>query len=162
MFSRLPPSCSHARTCSAIPIGRINHPVKHAVANITSGMKTITTKIPRGWRNIQSVHIKTVDSISLPLYNSLPLQATLLPDIDEQSKRVKRVRLESPEDSSHSVREQSPPEGTSRKAKRGEVLTHVKTKTVKVVRKVSAKKIKGSTVISSKYERALKKRRRTS
>lgn len=152
-----PPSLTH--TCSAVPIGRINHPVKHTVANVTSGMKTIATKIPRGWRNIQSVHVKTVDSISLPLYNSLPLQPTLLPDINEQSKRVKRVRLESPEDSGFLLREQSPQEGTS--VQSSGVPTHAKTKKVKAIRKVSVKKIKGSTVISSKYERALKKHHRT-
>ena len=28
--------------------------------------------VPRGWNNIQSIHMKTAESVALPLYNSLP------------------------------------------------------------------------------------------
>lgn len=69
------------------------------------------------------------------------------------------MRLESPEDSGLLLREQSPQEGTS--VWSSGVPTPAKTKKVKAIRKVSVKKIKGSTVISSKYERAGKKRHRT-
>ena len=132
-----------------------------------SGMQAITTKIPKGWHNIQSVHIKTIDSIALPLYNSLPPPATLLPDINKQPRGVKRVRLESMEDDKPLPRKRSswerlPQEGvtlTGKKTGSGK-LTTLKTKRAKSTQ-VSAKKIKGSSVISSKYEKALKKHRRT-
>ena len=130
-------------------------------------MRVITTKIPRGWRNIQSIHLKMVDSIALPLYNSLPPPATLLPDVNEQPGRRKRVRLESTEDDD----EPMPKKQSSRKLLSQEITPSgkkmgsgepatLKTKRIKSA-KVSAKKIKGSTIISSKYEKALKKNRKT-
>ena len=159
---------THTHTHSAVPIGRINAPSQHTVENTILGMQAITTKIPRGWRNIQSVHLKTVDSIALPLYNSLPPPATLLPDINKQPRGVKRVRLESTEDDDESLLrkrsswERLPQERvtlTGKKMGSGK-LTTLKTKWAKSTQ-VSAKKIKGSSVISSKYEKALKKHRRT-
>ena len=78
---------------SAVPIGRINSPPNHLQDNIVSGMTTIANRIPRGWRNIQAVHVKTVDSIALPIFNSAPSEATLLPDADRGPER-KVMRLE--------------------------------------------------------------------
>ena len=158
---------THTHTHSAVPIGRINTPSQRTVANIISGMRVITTKIPRGWRNIQSIHLKTVDSIALPLYNSLPPPAALLPDVDEQPRGRKQVRLESTEDDGEPLpKKQSswellPQEITphGKKIGSGKPAT-LKTRRIKSA-KVSSKKIKGSTIISSKYEKALKKHRRT-
>ena len=137
------------------------------IENIISGMRVITTKIPRGWRNVQSIHLKTVDSIALPLYNSLPPPATLLPDINEEPRGRKRVHLESTEDDGEPLpkkqlswkllpQEITPP---GKKMGSGKPAT-LKIKQIKSA-KVSAKKIKGSTIISSKYEKALKKHRKT-
>ena len=53
------------------------------------GMVGVASKVPRGWRNIQVVHLKTVDSIALPVYNSLPPEATLLATLAPAEKRVK-------------------------------------------------------------------------
>ena len=53
------------------------------------GMVGVASKVPRGWRNIQVVHLKTVDSIALPVYHSLPPEATLLATLPPAEKRVK-------------------------------------------------------------------------
>ena len=57
------------------------------------GMRGVSSKIPRGWRNIQAVHLKTIHSIALPLYTSLPPEPKLLAPSDGAPKR-KRVKLE--------------------------------------------------------------------
>ena len=64
-------------------------------------MAGVVSKVPRGWRNIQAVNIKTVHSISLPVYNSLPPEPKLLPGIEEISAepKTKRVKLEAVEPS---------------------------------------------------------------
>ena len=57
------------------------------------GMSGVASKIPRGWRNIQVVNLKTVDSIALPVFNSMPPEPKLLAPIEEGPKR-KRVKLD--------------------------------------------------------------------
>ena len=84
--------CTHI-PCRAVPIGRIEYPVEHIIENVMKGMMGVISKIPRGWRNIQAVHLKTVDSIALPVYNSLPPEPQLLAPVEEGPKK-KRVQLD--------------------------------------------------------------------
>lgn len=162
-LSPLPPPHTHAitrasppTTCSAVPVARINYPASHLVENVISGMNTIATRLHQGWRNIQTVHLKSVDSIALPLFNSLPPAPTLLPGVRDGPVR-KKIKLEEEveEDGETST---LPPRTESLKREPRKVK-RVKTPVLKKakVTKVSAKKIKGSTVLSSRYEKALKK-----
>ena len=73
-------------------MGRIGFPGSHLKENVCEAMKAIVHRIPRGWRNIQSVHIKSVDSMALPVFNSLPPEPQSLPSIEDGPK-VKRVKL---------------------------------------------------------------------
>ena len=59
--------------CSAVPVGKVSLPAEGLVENVCLAMRGVIHYIPRGWKNIQSVHIKSVDSIALPIFNSLPL-----------------------------------------------------------------------------------------
>lgn len=68
---------------SSVPIGRVGFPSKDLVENICGGMKTVASRIPRGWSSIQSVHIKSTDSIALPVFTSLPPGPTALPGLGE-------------------------------------------------------------------------------
>ena len=78
----------------AVPIGRIGYSVDHIVENVVKGMSGVASKIPRGWRNIQVVNLKTVDSIALPVFNSLPPEPKLLAPIEEEGPKRKRVKLD--------------------------------------------------------------------
>ena len=111
--------------------------------NITEGMRGVASKIPRGWRNIQSVHLKTVDSIALPLYNALPPQATLLPAVAGPREKVPGD-LEPADAEEKGVLVSTGSES--------EVLVPA----VKLPSKISRKKIKGSTVVSYKRRRTAK------
>ena len=86
----------HTHTLRAVPIARLGQPVDHIVENVMKGMAGVTTKIPRGWKNIQVIHMKTVDSISLPVYNSLPPAPGILPPVEgvEEGPPRKRIKLE--------------------------------------------------------------------
>ena len=77
---------------SSVPIGRVGFPKDHLVENVCGAMKVVASQIPRGWNNIQSIHIKSVDSISLPVFNSLPPEPSLLPPLGDMPP-VKRVKL---------------------------------------------------------------------
>ncbi len=83
----------HVIYCSSVRIGRLGQPSQHIAENILAGVKAIADRVPRGFRNFQSLHLKTIDSIALPIYNSLPPQPTRLPGV-EAAPVVKKIKLD--------------------------------------------------------------------
>ena len=57
-------------TCLSIRIGHTGMSGKEVMENILEAMPKIALKIPGQWENIQSLSLKTNDSIALPIYNS--------------------------------------------------------------------------------------------
>lgn len=58
--------------CISIKIGTLDMSQEDLVANFHSVLSEAIAKIPKGGlSNIQSVHIKTAESIALPLYSSV-------------------------------------------------------------------------------------------
>jgi len=62
--------------CSAVKIGKSHLSRDQIIQNIMECTDLIVDKIPKKWKNIQSIHIKSTDSISLPIYNKLPSAIT--------------------------------------------------------------------------------------
>ncbi|EDO48328.1 predicted protein, partial [Nematostella vectensis] len=58
-------------SCSAMKVGHTGQEKKEVISNIVEAVSGLAKIIPRGWNNIQSLNIKTSNSISLPIYNSL-------------------------------------------------------------------------------------------
>ncbi|KAJ3066608.1 Ribosomal L1 domain-containing protein 1 [Podochytrium sp. JEL0797] len=58
--------------CNSVKIGTTFQTQNEVVENILYSLENIASKIPGHWKNIQSIHVKLSDSVSLPLYNSLP------------------------------------------------------------------------------------------
>ncbi|XP_065184222.1 ribosomal L1 domain-containing protein 1-like [Sycon ciliatum] len=58
--------------CSALQVGHTGMTVEMLSRNIMAVAEALTKAIPRGWRNIQSAHLKTVDSTALPLFIAKP------------------------------------------------------------------------------------------
>ncbi|TPX35782.1 hypothetical protein SmJEL517_g01917 [Synchytrium microbalum] len=77
-------------TCSAIKIGTTNHTASQITENIMHAIPSIIAKIPNQWSNIQSINLKTSESIALPLYNALPD----MQGIDEETVVAKLAREE--------------------------------------------------------------------
>ncbi len=44
----------------------------HVIENVVSGIGIAVSKLKGGWENVHSIHIKTSDSASLPIYTKLP------------------------------------------------------------------------------------------
>ncbi|KAF9934902.1 hypothetical protein FBU30_010169 [Linnemannia zychae] len=59
-------------TCTAIKVGLTSQSAAEITANIETAIPHIIEKIPRKWKNIQSINLKTNDSTALPIFNSLP------------------------------------------------------------------------------------------
>ena len=204
--------------CSSVRIGRLGQPAQHIAENIVAGVKAIADRVPRGFRNFQSLHLKTIDSIALPIYNSLPPQPTRLPGVGEEEAApvVKKVKLDEDGESGSESEEAEvgDKDGENHESAiiEGDIEEtviddHVSQSTIKTpkrlkvsdyidatlkhsaltpmtteirggvkrkvsarksleggrrtsMRKLSTKKVRGSTVISSQFEKAERKRRR--
>eukprot|EP00741_Cyanophora_paradoxa_P024037 tig00021721_g23212.t1 len=60
---------------SAVKIARTGFSEAQIVENIMGAIDAIAEKVPKKWANIQALHLKTGDSLALPIYNSLPTVA---------------------------------------------------------------------------------------
>eukprot|EP00735_Rhodelphis_limneticus_P001840 TRINITY_DN1253_c0_g1::TRINITY_DN1253_c0_g1_i1::g.26936::m.26936 TRINITY_DN1253_c0_g1::TRINITY_DN1253_c0_g1_i1::g.26936 ORF type:complete len:261 (+),score=33.80,sp/Q5RCE6/RL1D1_PONAB/33.59/1e-39,Ribosomal_L1/PF00687.16/8.6e-56,DUF1390/PF07150.6/0.17,Peptidase_M17_N/PF02789.12/8.7,Peptidase_M17_N/PF02789.12/45 TRINITY_DN1253_c0_g1_i1:46-783(+) len=61
-----------AGPCSAVKVARTEFTVKQVVENIMTAVEGILAQVPKKWKGIQSLHIKTHDSVALPIYAYLP------------------------------------------------------------------------------------------
>ncbi|KAJ4797704.1 60S ribosomal protein L10a [Rhynchospora pubera] len=59
-------------TCSAIRVGRLSMEVDHIVDNVMAVVDEAVQKIPKKWGNVRSLHLKAVDSVALPIYQTVP------------------------------------------------------------------------------------------
>eukprot|EP00249_Psilotum_nudum_P012394 c23756_g1_i1 orf=430-1362(-) len=59
-------------TCSVLKVGRLSQTKDEIVENITAAIEGASSLIPNKWKNIRALHLKTVESVSLPIYQSLP------------------------------------------------------------------------------------------
>lgn len=63
--------------------------IEQAVENVVSAVSEIARIVPRGWNNIQSLNLKTSDSISLPIYTSLPEKSLAIENSQPPNKKRK-------------------------------------------------------------------------
>ncbi|KAI9026845.1 ribosomal protein L1p/L10e family-domain-containing protein [Hyaloraphidium curvatum] len=79
---------------SAIKIANTAQSAEEIVDNVMSGIPEAIAKIPRKWKNIQSIHLKTTESVAIPLYHSLPdniaTDKKKRKAVDEQQDEMKR------------------------------------------------------------------------
>jgi len=70
--------------CSAVRIGNSAFTQQQVIDNILHSISFIIDKIPKKWKNVQAIFLKTHDSVALPLFNSLPTNQKL-PSLDLSS-----------------------------------------------------------------------------
>jgi len=63
-----------AGTSNSMQLGTSEQPEAHLVANIVAGVEQAVSRIPGKWDAIQSLQLRTTNSVALPFYNSLPHQ----------------------------------------------------------------------------------------
>ncbi|KAG0373864.1 MAG: ribosomal protein L1/ribosomal biogenesis protein [Linnemannia gamsii] len=83
-------------TCTAVKVGLTSQSAAEITANIETAMPHIIEKIPRKWKNIQSINLKTNDSTSLPIFNSLPDEGVTR--IEVYGKRSNALAMDADED----------------------------------------------------------------
>ncbi|CAL1713526.1 unnamed protein product [Somion occarium] len=56
-------------TCASVKIGTLEQEPEHVLANLKAALPHVIKAVKDGWDNIQSLHIKTSSSTSLPLWS---------------------------------------------------------------------------------------------
>jgi ribosome biogenesis protein UTP30 len=61
-----------AGTCVHVKVAKARFSVEDVVENAMAAIAGVVEIIPRKWANVQSVYMKTNESVALPLYNATP------------------------------------------------------------------------------------------
>lgn len=108
--------------CSNVKVARLDMSVDDVVDNIMVAMNNCAAHIPKGWAGVQSISVKTNDSVALPIYNALAPLAKL-PSVTKAVALTKRKLEEveakkSVEEESEQEQEQAEP--AKKKAKKAD------------------------------------------
>ena len=61
-----------AGTSNSVQLGTTAQSPKQLVGNIVSGVEQLVAKLPGKWGNVQSLQLRTTNSLALPFYNAMP------------------------------------------------------------------------------------------
>ncbi len=70
-------------TCTTVHIGTTKFTAEQLVENVHEAVVRVFNAVEDGIDNVQSVHIKTTKSQSLPLYVSLPTPVNIAPKVKD-------------------------------------------------------------------------------
>jgi len=59
-------------TCAGLKIGRVTQSKDEIVENAMAVIQGAMELVPKKWGNLRSVHVKTVESVALPVYQAVP------------------------------------------------------------------------------------------
>jgi len=73
--------------CSVVKAAKSSLSRDEVIENIMEATKGVVERVPKKWGNIQSIYIKSNESIALPIYNALPTAVTrILGEEKEEEK----------------------------------------------------------------------------
>ena len=61
-----------AGTCIHVKVGTSGMEVAKVAENAIAAIDNLVQHVPRKWSNVQSIYMKTNESVALPVYNALP------------------------------------------------------------------------------------------
>ncbi|GJN27140.1 hypothetical protein PR202_gb15133 [Eleusine coracana subsp. coracana] len=57
-------------TCRAVRVGHAAMSLEEAVENVVAAVEAAAACVPRKWKNVRALHVKSPESIALPLYSA--------------------------------------------------------------------------------------------
>ncbi|GJN02433.1 hypothetical protein PR202_ga19783 [Eleusine coracana subsp. coracana] len=57
-------------TCRAVRVGHAAMALEEAVENVVAAVEAAAACVPRKWKNVRALHVKSPESIALPLYSA--------------------------------------------------------------------------------------------
>lgn len=68
-------------TCINIKVAKSSFTAEECVENIMTVLAAATHHIAKGWQGVRAVHLKTTDSVALPMYQQLPQTPLAIPAV---------------------------------------------------------------------------------
>lgn len=106
-------------SCTAIRVANTDMSTKDVVENIVAAIPESVAHIPRKWKNVQAIHIKTHDSVALPIYNALPDFAIATSDAKGAAEKTEEPEVEKKEKTPKKAAKTSTPKKSSAKKSPG-------------------------------------------
>ncbi|KAJ0989003.1 hypothetical protein J5N97_007359 [Dioscorea zingiberensis] len=78
-------------TCSGLKVGRVSQDREQIVDNVLAAIEGAVQLVPKKWSNVRSLHIKSVESLALPIYQALPESGLKIEPLQKkESKKEKK------------------------------------------------------------------------
>lgn len=77
-------------TCSVVKVGRVSMKVEEIVENVVEGINGVVGFVPEMWEGVRSLHLRLLDSMALPLYQSVPDVAVKIDGVKEVGEVKKK------------------------------------------------------------------------
>lgn len=146
--TRQPYTFMHTHTHTAfrsIPVSRLNFTPKQGNENVQALLKGLPLRLPGGWPTVQSIHLKTVDSVALPIHKTIPKPPTTV-SVEGYSRKIERKRLHVDEPDVTSAAEASPPPTSSTPSRQKRIKPVAAAKRKRQIGTASLTRIRGSRV----------------
>lgn len=91
-------------TCSVVKVGKLSMGKNEVVENVIAAINGIAETVPSKWGNVRAFHLKLIDSLALPIYQTVPdLRLKIEAGADQPSSKddVGEKQEEEEEDASH-------------------------------------------------------------
>ncbi|XP_010522088.1 PREDICTED: ribosomal L1 domain-containing protein 1 isoform X3 [Tarenaya hassleriana] len=59
-------------TCSVVKVAKLSMGNKEIAENVVAAISGVVDVVPRKWKNVKSIHLKLLESLALPVYQSVP------------------------------------------------------------------------------------------
>ena len=113
----------------SIPVSRLSFTPEQGNDNVQALAKGLSLRLPGGWPTVQSIHLKTVDSVALPIHKILPKPPATI-SVEGYSHKIERKRshLERDPDVESTAETNSAPDPPPQQKKRIKAGSVAKTK----------------------------------
>lgn len=129
--------------CSNVKVARLDMTVDEMVENIMVAMNNCAAHIPKGWGGVQSISVKTNESIALPIYNALAPLAKL-PSVSKAEALTKRKLEEVEAKKAVEEEQEAVEEPVKKKAKKADKKKQAAEPVVEETKAKKAKKTESS------------------
>lgn len=81
-------------TCSGIRLGRVSQGSDAIVDSLMAAVDGAVRNVPRKWSNVRSFHLKTSESLALPIYEKSNSSHKKLGDDDDDSEEEEDIMVD--------------------------------------------------------------------
>lgn len=104
-------------TCSVVRVAKLGMERGQIVENVVAAIQGVVEVVPKNWGNVRSLHLKLLESVALPVYQTVPdLKLKIEGEFETVERKKKRKKVEEKEEN-----EDEGEVGDSGKKKKGRI-----------------------------------------